>query len=91
MGHHLFNALVEEYSSTTRALRLNPVGQQPGLKPLQLRGYRHVDPTESRNPFVVKHRHTRWSGLCPFILVRDTTPTHTFGLAPTTPVPAATL
>ena len=42
-----------------RAVRLRPVGRQPGLRPVQLRGHRTVDPRQRANPFVamIEERH----------------------------------
>ncbi len=43
----------------TRAVRLQPQGQQPELRPVQLRGSRDVDPRQAHNPFVamIEERH----------------------------------
>ncbi len=42
-----------------RAVRLQAQGQQSGLRPVQLRGSRDVDPRQARNPFVamIEERH----------------------------------
>jgi hypothetical protein len=50
-----------------RAVRPRPVGRQPGLRPVQLRGQRTVDPGQRANPFVAmieeRHRVKRDSAL----------------------------
>ncbi len=45
--------------SITRAVRLKPVGQQSGLRPVSLRASRRVDPRQTHNPFVamIEERH----------------------------------
>jgi len=45
--------------AVARAVRLQPHGQQPGLRPVQLRGSRPVDPRSGHNPFVamIEERH----------------------------------
>ncbi len=45
--------------TVTRAVRLRPHGQQSGLRPVQLRGSRRVDPRSTSNPFVamIEERH----------------------------------